>query len=165
MPSQVTVKIKVPPYIKKYIVAQSVNKIEPLHFHHKHVYAISLVQKVSNFNACNHFRIDDRGNVREYLSPHHPDPEHVVILLPYSRDKDVRRFNYLSVNDKRRFRSEVKDDFYFELIRFVIGRMRKNIPRKDAIQLFYEKYHITEDDLKFESIYRQTSRILEPFFT
>jgi hypothetical protein len=164
MPSPVTVKIKVDPHIKKYIIAQSENKIEPLVFHHKHVYAISLVHKVSNFNAHNHFKIDERGNVIEYLSPHKPDCNHVVIALPYSRAKDVRRFNYLSINAKRRFRSEVKDDFYFELIRFVIKRLRRNIPRKTAIQEFYNRYDITEDDLKLESIYRQTSRILEPFF-
>jgi hypothetical protein len=163
MPSMVTVKIKVEPHIKKYLVAQSENKSEPLVFHRKHVYIISLIKKTTDFNAHNHFKIDEKGNVIEYLSPHKPDDNHVVICLPYSRDKDPRKFNFLSVNAKRKFRAEVSDDFYYELIRFVIRRIRRNIPRTDAIHEFYKLYEITEDDINFESIYRQTSRILEPF--
>jgi len=165
MPSDITVSIRVPLYLKKFITAQSLNKAEPLVFHHKHVYAISLLQKVSNFNAQSHFPLHEHDNVKAHLSPHHPDPGQVIIVLPYSRDKDVRRFNYLSVRASKRFRQEVKDDFYFALIRFIIRRMRQGLQRKVAIQEFYERYGLTEDDLRFESIYRHTSRILEPFFS
>lgn len=165
MPSPFAVKIKVPPYLKKYIVCQSENKSEPLIFHHKHIYSISISQKLSNFNALKYFDINEKENIKEHLHASTPDHNYVTILLPYSREKDPRRFNYLSVNDKRKFRQEVRDDFYFEMIRYVIKQMRYNKQRKEAIYEFYDKYNITEDDLKFESIYRHTSRILQPFLS
>lgn len=164
MPSPVTVKIKVPAFLKKYIIAQSVNKIEPLIFNTNHVYSISLIHKVTNYNSLTCLSLDEKGNVIEYFTPHVPDPTHVIIRLPYSRGKDVRSYNYLSVKNKELFRKEVKDDFYFELSRHIIKQMRKNIQRKEAIDQFFNFYNITYDDLNFESIYRQTTRILKPFY-
>jgi len=96
MPSDVTVKIRVPQYLEKYIAAQSLNKSEPLVFHHKHVNAISLVQKVSNFNTLKQIPLSERENVREHFSPHIPRSGNIIIQLPWSRDKDVRRLTHIA---------------------------------------------------------------------
>jgi len=166
MPSEVTVRIKVPAYIKKYMLAQSVNQTEPAEFPPKHIYNISLVQKSSNYNYLKYIPIAERDNVYEYfyhVSHQLPTFEYITIALPFHEIKDPRSFNYLGRVSKYSFVKEVKEDFYFELTRFLIKRLKQNVQRKDAIVEFLEFYKITEDDLKLESIYRQTTRILEPF--
>jgi hypothetical protein len=167
MPSPVTVKIKVPPYLKKYIIAQSVNKAEPVQFDRKHIYAISLILKTSNYNYLQYIPLKERCNVYEYFyHPKNQSPtfEYIDIRLPYNDRKDVRSFNYLGLHNKYRFISEVKEDFYFEMTRVMIKKMRTNASRKEALEHFLKTYNITEDDIKFESLYRQSSRILEPFY-
>jgi len=49
IPSLLTIKIKVPSYLKKYIIALIINKAELNVFELKHVYVISLIKKVNNF--------------------------------------------------------------------------------------------------------------------
>jgi len=166
MPSPVTVRIKVPPYIKKYMLSQSINKQEPAIFPRKHVYSISIHQKVSNYNYLKYIPINERENIYEYF--YHPKHQlhsyqYIEIQLPFNAVKDVRSFNFLGRDHKYKFVNEVKEDFYFELTRHIISRMRLNISRKNAIDEFIKNYNITEDDIRFESLYRQSSRILEPF--
>ncbi len=162
MPSEVTVKVKVPPYLKKYILAQSVNKQEPAIFERKHIYNISLIHKVTNYNRLTSLPVDERDNVMDYFYNRWKTFEAIQIQLPFNERKDVRYFNYLSVNNKYAFVKEVKEDFYFEISRFLIREMRKRTERKVAIHKFLQQYNITEDDVQLETIYRQTSRILEP---
>lgn len=167
MPSQVTVRIKVPPYIRKYMIAQSENKEEPVVFPHKHIYNISLVQKLSNYNYLRYIPICERENVYEYFyhaSNHSATFQYISIVLPFNDRKNVQSFNYLGRSRKYQFVKEIKEDFYFELTRYIIKRLRKNVQRKDAIIEFLEFYNIGEDDIKLETLYRQTTRILEPFF-
>jgi hypothetical protein len=167
MPSPVTVRIKVPRYIRKYMLAQSENMEEPLVFPKKHIYNISLVQKLSNYNYLKYIPIHERHYVYEYF--YHPNNqlptfEYVSIALPFNERKNVHSFNYLGLHSKYRFVKEVKEDFYFELTRYIIKMMRQNVQRKDSIAQFLEFYEISEDDIKFETLYRQSTRILEPFF-
>ena len=167
MPSEVTVRIKVPGYIKKYMIAQSVNRDEPVAFPPKHIYNISLVQKITNYNYLKYIPLCERDNVYEYfyhVKHQLPTYEYISIALPFNERKNVLSFNYLGINSKYQFIKEVKEDFYFELTRYIIKRMRQNVQRKDAILEFTEFYNITEDDIKLETLYRQTTRILEPFF-
>lgn len=163
MPSSVSVKIKVPAYIKKYIIAQSSNQDEPVVFDRKHIYSISIIHKVTNYNYLDRFPIEEREDVFDYFHDRWTTFESVKICLPFNERKDVRSFNYLSRDAKYNFLREVKEDFYFELTRHIINRMRKRIQRKDAILEFLQKYGITEDDVSQETIYRQTTRILQPF--
>jgi hypothetical protein len=166
MPSPVTVRIKVPRYIRKYMLAQSENREEPLVFPKKHIYNISLVQKLCNYNYLKYIPMDERENVYEYFyhaSNQSTTFEYVTIALPFNERKDPRSFNYLGRISKYAFVKEVKEDFYFELIRYIIKMMRQNVQRKDSIAQFLEFYEISEDDIKFETLYRQSTRILEPF--
>lgn len=167
MPSEVTVRIKVPGYIKKFLIAHSVNGDEPVVFPPKHGYNISLVQKITNYNYLKYIPIAERDNVYEYFyHPTHQLPtfQYISILLPFNERKNVLSFNYLGRVSKYQFVQEVKEDFYLGLSRYLIKKMRQNVQRKDAILEFMEIYNITEDDIKFETLYRQTTRILEPFF-
>jgi len=167
MPSDVTVRIKVPAYIKKYMIAQSVNGDEPVVFPPKHIYNISLVKKITNYNYLKYIPLCERDDVYEYFyhtSHQLHSFEYISIVLPFNERKDPRSFNYLGRYSKYQFVKEVKEDFYFELTRYIIKRMRQNVQRKDAILEFTEFYNITEDDIKLETLYRQTTRILEPFF-
>lgn len=167
MPSLMTVRIKVPPYIKKYMIAQSENKEEPLVFPKKHIYNISLMQKITNYNYLKYIPLCERDNVYEYFyHPHDQLPtfQYLSIVLPFNERKNVLSFNYLGLHAKYQFVKEVKEDFYFEMTRYLIKKMRANMQRKEAIYEFMEFYNISEDDIKFETLYRQTTRILEPFF-
>lgn len=167
MPSPVTVRIKVPPYIKKYMIAQSENNEEPLVFPKKHIYNISLVNKLCNYNYLKYIPLCERDNVYEYFyhAKHHLNTyDYVSVSLPFNERKDPRSFNYLGRYSKYKFVKEVKEDFYFEMTRYLIKKMRENMQRKQAILEFTEFYNINEDDIKFETLYRQTTRILEPFF-
>jgi len=116
MPSHITVKIKVPPYIKKYLIAQSVNKKEPVAFERKHIYNISLIQKISNYNYLEKISLDEKDDVFDYFFNRWTSFESISILLPFNKRKDVRSFNYISKHCKQEFVTEVKEDFYFELM-------------------------------------------------
>lgn len=166
MPEKPSIRLKVPAYIKKYMLAQSVNNAEPMIFPRKHIYNISLVKKTSNYNYLKQLPITEKENVYEHfynVKRQLPSFRYVTITLPYNEVKDPFTYNYFSRKSKNLFLKEVKDDFYFELTRYIIRRMRQNIPRKEAIIEFLNFYKITEDDVKLETIYRQTSRILKPF--
>lgn len=151
-----------PPYLKKYILAQSVNKCEPAVFERKHIYNISLIHKVTNYNRLDKLPIDERDNVLDYFYNRWTTYEAIQIQLPFNERKNIMYFNFLSRDNKYAFLKEVKEDFYFEITRHLISRMRRREERKNAIQEFLKKYNITEDDISLDSIYRQTTRILEP---
>lgn len=164
MPSVLfTVTIEIKPYLKKWLLAKSENKKFPLKFPRKHDYNILLLNLVTNYNSLSSIPLQDRENVLEYFRPscqQDPGPG-VTIILPFNSRKDIRSYNYLSVASKKTFRREVRMDFNFEFNRFLIENLRKKKRRLDIVNEFKEKYDISEDDLKTESLYRYSSRLLE----
>ncbi len=161
MPSPYIVKIKVQPYIKKYLIAKSENKAEPVFFGHLDPYGGLIVDLISNYNYHTYFSIQERENINTWFNRHWPKGHWLEIRLPYNRKKNVRCHNYFSINRQQEFVMQVKRDFYKELYFYLVNNLSDNVQRKDIILAFLNFYDISEDDVKFESIYRQTSRMLE----
>ena len=157
--SVITVNIPIKAYLKKYLIEKSISGTEPLIFARKHIYNILLINLVSNYNSLNQIPVADKQNVIDHFS--HPDQQNsVTIVLPFNERKNILYYNYLSLKNKRIFRNEVATDFYFELARYLIRNLKPESIRKELVKDYKKRYHISEDDLKLESIYRYASRIL-----
>ena len=77
MPTNIYVEIEMPVYLKKYLLAQSENKKEPLHFCTDHDYNILIRQLTTN----------RRGDKLQ------KGVETIKILLPFSMRKDPYFYN------------------------------------------------------------------------
>ena len=163
MPSTIiTVDIEVKPYLRKFLLSKSNNKTEPIRFPNKHDYNILLWRLVTNYNNLTNLPVADKQNVIDYFKGSKLDPEsRVSIILPFNQRKDVRSYNYLSVKSKKDFRKEVRLDFNFEFTRFLFHGLKARKQRIIIINEFKCKHKITEDDLKSESLYRYSSRLLQ----
>jgi len=161
LPSPVTVKIKVQPYQKKFLIAKSENKAEPLVFSRNSPYWKLLVDNVTNYNHLTSFPIDDKEYVFDYFRTHWKTCEAVEIQLPYNEYKNVLYYNYLPRDNQKLIISKIKLDIYHELYWDLLEKRRKGVQRKDIIIRFFEKYDINDDDISLESFYRYTSRILQ----
>ena len=162
MADVVTVYIKIKPYLKKYLISKSENKRVPVKFHRKHDFNIMLISLVTNYNYLKQIQIEDRENIKQYFSPSlHKNPDEICIILPFNDRKDVRSYNYLSVQNKWKFTSEVRLNFNFEFSRFMYRELKKGKQRKDIINEFKKLHNISEDDFKSDSLYRFSSRLLE----
>lgn len=158
-PVILTVKFRFKPYIVKFLLANSKNKRQPIQFHRKHRYNISLIRKVTNYNRKTHFALDDRQAVSDHLSPCNYQ-EITKIVLPFSKRKNILYYNYLSQQARREFTEEITDEFNHELLRFLITNLNKGIQRKKICEMFKQKYGITEDELQTDTLYRHTTRLL-----
>jgi hypothetical protein len=161
LPSPVTVKIKVKPYIRKYLIAKSINKAEPIIFDSRNEYGHFLIGLLTNYYHQTSFPITEKENVYAYFNRGRPNCEFLEIRLPFNRKKNILYTNYLPKHHQQIFINEITADFYQELNRFFKHNLDKGIQRKDILHYFISQYNISEDDLKFESIYRQSSRMLE----
>jgi len=158
----ITIDIEVKPYLRKYLLYKSINKTFPLRFPNRHDYNHMLVKLVTNYNSLSSVPIADKENVMEYFkSSQLQNDNNVTIILPFNSRKDIRSYNYLSVKSKIRFRKEVRIDFNFEFSRDLFRGLKDGLPRTEIINLFKRKYNITEDDLKSESLYRFSTRMLQ----
>lgn len=143
------------------MLAHSLNKDEPAIFERKHIYNSKLITLLSNYNKLDKFPVNDREAVLDYFLRHWRTDQCLTIQLPYNERKDIRSFRYLGINAMQLFINDVKEDFYYKLQKHIKKRSCSNVQRKDSIMEFLKFYDITEDDVLFESIYRQTTRILE----
>jgi hypothetical protein len=155
------ISIEIKPYLKKWLISQSVNGQEPVRFANKSYFNALLLRLLSNFKSQKYFPVSDRDNVINHTQALSMKPDTILIQIPWSRNKDRRVFNYMSVNAKKEFRIEVKNEFYFELERHIRQNLRKGKRRNDTISEFIMLYGISEDDVKTESLYRQSTRILK----
>jgi len=163
MADMVTVEIEIKPYLKKFLVSKSENGDLPVRFPRKHDYNIMLISLVSNYNCLKSIPIEDRENVKRYFSPsRHRNPhDGIRIILPFNDRKNVQSYNYLSVQNKWKFTSEIRMDFNFEFSRYMFRELKKGIPRNIIVDTFKKMHNITEDELKSESLYRFSTRLLE----
>ncbi len=158
-----TVEIEIKPYLKKFLMSKSVNKQEPLRFPRKHDYNVLLLKLITNYYSLKSIHIEDHQNVINYFknSKQKNAEKGISLILPFNDRKDVRSYNYLSVSSKKIFRKEVRSDFYFEFSRYLIHNLKHGKRRVDVIKEFMEYYNLTEDDIKTETLYRYSSRLLK----
>lgn len=161
--SGILVNIPIKPYFRKYLLSKSENKQIPLKFPNGHYYNVMMHRLVTNYNSLKQIPVDDKQNVLDYFhnSIQPNQDESIAIILPFNERKDVRSYNYLSVASKKAFRREVKIDFNFEFHRFLVRNLRNGKQRLDIVNEFKELHKITEEDLKTESLYRYSTRLLE----
>lgn len=159
----ITVDIEIRPYLKKYLLAKSENKLEPLKFPRKSDYNIMLLNLVTNYNTLTRIPIADKENVLNYFKPSKQECTNgsVLIILPFNSKKDVRSYNYLGINNKRKFRQEIRLDFNFEFSRYLYRKLKNGTERTIIVNEFKKLFNITEDDLKSETLYRYSTRLLE----
>jgi len=163
MASPISVNVKVAPFLQKYLYGKSENYEEPLVFCNKNPITNHLTSLVSNYNKLKFMNVQDREAVFLYLNQRYTTCATVSILLPWHKKKDPRVYNYLSFLKMQEFIRELKNEFYVELYEFMRTRVIHGTERKKIIEQFLQIYDITEDDIKFETVYRQTVRIFEPF--
>jgi len=131
-----------PEYLKKYLISQSENGKEPLEFSPKHDYCRLLSNLTVNYP----------------VEPVDTSKNTVKIRLPFNRIKDVYFYNKIGYHNRIEFREQIRVDFYYDFRLFIKDRIMCNIQRKIAIEQFFQLHKITEDDLKFESFYRNYTR-------
>jgi hypothetical protein len=151
MGSPIVVKIEVPAWMKKFLLYQSENGIEPVEFHRKHRYVLLLNCMLTN-------RYDT--NVVNEPSYNDINSEVVTIRLPWSKLHDVYFYNKISRDNREKFRNEVKSDFYFQYQTEIRNKKMVGIERKQATEYFLDRLNITEDELKYESMYRKFTRYM-----
>lgn len=159
----ISIDLEIKPYLKKYLVAKSENKHEPVKFARKSDYNIMLISLVSNYNSLNCIPLSDRHHAIEYFKPSRQEIKNdsILIILPFNNKKDIRSYNYLSEKSRIKFRNEVRLDFNFEFSRFLYKGLKDGKQRTDIVNEFKNLFNITEDDLKTESLYRHSSRLLQ----
>ncbi len=157
-----TIEIEIKPYLKKFLYYKSTNKKEPLRFRRKHDYNVLLWRLVTNYNQLASIPVDDRQNVLEYFkNSTQNSAKGISIILPFNDRKDVRSYNYLSVKSKKVFRKEVRMDFNFEFSRYLFHNLKQGKSRLDIVKAFMVRYNLDEEDIKTETLYRYSSRLLE----
>jgi hypothetical protein len=162
--STVLVSIQIKPYLKRFLIAKSENKQEPLKFPRKSDYNVMLINLVTNYNTLDQIALEDRQHVIDYFkssAEQIPLPDSLTIILPFNKKKDVRSYNYLSEKSRIEFRNEVRMDFNFEFSRFLHRGMKQGDLRTDIVKEFKKMYRIGEDELDSGSLYRHSSRILQ----
>lgn len=142
MPSPICVYIEMPGYLKKYLISKSENKTEPIEFSPKHDYNKLLTNLTVNYP------VDPVDKFKEL----------VKIKLPFNRIKDVYFYNKIGVHNREEFREQIKLDFYYDFRLFVKESIMSGVQRKIAIEMFFQMHKITEDDVKYESFYRNFTR-------
>jgi hypothetical protein len=161
LPSPVTVKLKIKPYLKKYLIGKSINKEEPLLFDRKDEFGDIIFSCLTNHDQQKFLSINDKEFVYAYFNQRWPRGEWCEIQLPYNRNFNVLYKNYLSDHNNRIIVDEITSRFYLELNKYLVFNIDKGVHRKVILHHFLGLYNITEDDVNFDSIYRQSSRMLE----
>jgi hypothetical protein len=163
MSTLVTVNIEIKSYLQKFLISKSKNKVIPLRFPNRHDYNILLIRLVTNYNSLKEIPVKDRENVLDFfhMSKQETTGKGVSIILPFNDRKNILSYNYLSVRAKQKFRKEVRIDFNFEFSRYLYRNLKAGKQRIEIVNEFKCLHNITEDDLKSESLYRYSSRLLE----
>jgi hypothetical protein len=71
--------------------------------------------------------------------------KNLQIRLPYFEVKDIRSYNYLSPTKQRIFAKEVWKFFKITFRQEIAKCIVIGLDRKDAIELFVEKYNLSQD--------------------
>ena len=153
MASPISVTIKVPAWMKKYLEFQSEDKsAKILSFANKHQYNVFLINLVSNYRTVSvPFKKKKETDINN---------SEVKIYLPFSNRKVIYFYNYISRYSAEIFRREINLDFLLDFKTYLRNNMLQGMQRKIAIENFLKKYNINEDELKFETLYRKYTRYM-----
>jgi hypothetical protein len=158
MPSNITVKVHVKPYIKKYLLHLSTNKAEPIIFPRKHRFSVFLVHSLVSKSRYEILKIIEKDNYPETY-------ETIEIMLPWQMGlpgkPDITSKRYLSPSNEREFRKMV--ELWWRI--FASNQIAEKVvkeknERKESIYQFFNQLMITDDDVNPESFYRYYTRVL-----
>lgn len=82
------------------------------------------------------------------------------IVIPEWGNKNPKVYNYLSDNSIEIIHQEMIILFFAGFYRFITDAMRI-MQKKNAILLFMETYHISEDDIPYDTLRRRCDRYIE----
>jgi len=163
MPSQVTLLLKVPKYIKNYLI--SLYGQEPVFFPKKSDYNAFLLRKLTRPPVNNRpdFFCNLAGSCKfESLScDRYIRNNYLEIAVPYSEFKNIDANNYLGRDPRHILRREIERHFIYDFHNFIREQMREGIERRIATITFMGKHNILEDDLSFSAFYRDFNRMLQ----
>lgn len=155
MPSNITVRVHVKPYLKKYLIHISTNKAGPVIFpkrHHFTAILLPLLIPKSRYILLKGIESDENRPLN-----------FVNIMLPWQETwagrPGIKYTHYLSPNAERVFRLSVARYYRMKLNEFVTKRIFEGYSRVDAVNMFMADMTISEDDINSESIYRSYSRL------
>jgi len=155
--SPISVTIEVSSWMKKYLIYHSENKKEPLEYPYKHEYNLLLTRLTSNRVDVLPDNIVFDHKYKNLKTPA-TNSETIKICLPFSKYKDIYFYNKISNKAKILFREQVKDDMLYDFFVSIKKQIMSGYERKIAIENFFLKFNITEDDLKYDSFYRKYTR-------
>ena len=129
MASDIIIQVKCEPYMIKFL--ETLYGPSPISF-----------PKKSNFNALLDVMLGKPPF--NYTQADYGD-KCLTIMLPYFENKDIRSFNYLTPRKQEAFIKEIwkffKISYRCEIAKYVV----LGLDRKDAIELFIEKYNLSLD--------------------
>ena len=129
MPSQVVLKVKCDEYLIKFL--ETLYGPSPINFP-KNSHFINILDLFLEKPPLNHKQPDYGSKSLE-------------IQLPFLEVKDVRSYNFLSETKQRIFRQELWKFFRIQFTSEISKCICLKIYRKDAIELFMEKYNLPID--------------------
>lgn len=156
MPSPITVHFHVQPYIRKYLIYESINKAEPLIFKQKHHFVAELLPLLISNYRYQHSLFTDRIE-KIGMEP-------TAIRLPYviagNGVPDIRKKKHLSPANERQYRNTLALYFNVFVTKFVHKVMLKqSATRHEAIKMLMDVLMIEDDEFNYDSFYRYYSRL------
>ncbi len=163
MPSQVTLLLKVPKYIKNYLI--SLYGQEPVFFPKKSDYNAFLLRNLTRPPVNNRpdFFCNLAGSCKfeSTWCENYIRSNYLEIAIPYSEFKNIDANNYLGRDARKIFRREIERHFVYDFHTFIREQIRQGIERRIATINFMELHNIMEDDLSFSAFYRDFNRMLK----
>jgi len=138
--SKVTININIKTYLADYLRAQ--HKSSPVIFR-KNCSISLLIRDLLVKQPAN--KAINKGNLS--------------IILPYNNIKDPRIYNYLSENSIQIIEREIYYEFFAVLHRHM-KKYESKMTKENSLKLFYELFHLNEDDIKFDTLKRNFRRYL-----
>jgi hypothetical protein len=130
MPSDLTISVPCPLYLIQFL--ETLYGKSPVVF-----------PRGSNFNAILDVFLEKQP-VNPKAGPS-PDENLLIVALPYFEHKDIRSYNYLTHGKEQVFIKELWKFFKITYRAEIAKSICLGLERKDAIELFVEKYNIPLD--------------------
>lgn len=165
MPSALTIFLKVPKYIKRYLITLY-GPQEPIFFPRKSDYNTFILASLERPTIKNRPQffcriINDCSFHSEELCSDFNRDNFIEISVPFSKFKNLDSFNYFARRHHRHLRAEIERHFVYDYRTFIREKIREGHERKTATLMFMEQYEIMEDDLTFSAFYRDFNRMLQ----
>jgi len=147
MASTQTIFIPMPTHLKRYLLFISENRAEPAIFHDRSDVNILMGRLLTSKAEPMPLSADTCG---------------LVIALPHQRNKDVIWVhNKMSIQSQERFRNWVRNELFFDFRNYIREMLMDDIPRKDAIEIFFDSIGVSADEVNTDSFYRMYTRHLD----